>query len=132
MDLDLLIFLGLKFIACFVAFNVVLIIVAYIVLAERKVLGWIQGRIGPNRVGFWGVLQPFADLLKFIFKEDIVPDKSVQFIYLLAPIIALVCALIEQVDHFWVRRGAVHLPCELASTSPELRYDVYCEGRPQE
>jgi NADH-quinone oxidoreductase subunit H len=93
MDLDLLIYLGLKFVACFVAFNVVLIIVAYIVLAERKVLGWIQGRIGPNRVGFWGVLQPFADLLKFIFKEDIVPDKSVQFIYLLAPIIALVCAL---------------------------------------
>jgi NADH-quinone oxidoreductase subunit H len=93
MDLDLLIFLGLKFIACFVAFNVVLIIVAYIVLAERKVLGWIQGRIGPNRVGFWGILQPFADLLKFIFKEDIVPDKSVQFIYLLAPIVALVCAL---------------------------------------
>jgi NADH-quinone oxidoreductase subunit H len=93
MDFDLLIFLGLKFLAIFIAFNVVLIMVAYIVLAERKVLGWIQGRIGPNRVGFWGVLQPFADLLKFIFKEDIVPDKSVRFVYFLAPIIALVCAL---------------------------------------
>lgn len=93
MDLDLLIFLGLKFVAIFMAFNVVLILVAYIVLAERKVLGWIQGRIGPNRVGFWGILQPFADLLKFILKEDIVPDKSVRFVYLLAPIIALVCAL---------------------------------------
>ncbi|MEK7723718.1 MAG: NADH-quinone oxidoreductase subunit H, partial [Acidobacteriota bacterium] len=46
-------------------------IVAYTVLAERKVLGWLQGRIGPNRVGPWGVLQPFADLFKFIFKEDI-------------------------------------------------------------
>ena len=69
-------------------------IVAYTVLAERKVLGWIQGRIGPNRVGPWGVLQPFADLFKFIFKEDLVPDKSTKFIFYLAPIIALVCALL--------------------------------------
>jgi len=75
------------------AFQGVLMIVAYTVLAERKVLGWIQGRIGPNRVGPWGVLQPFADLLKFIFKEDLVPDKSTKFIYYLAPMVALVCAL---------------------------------------
>ena len=75
------------------AFQGVLMIVAYTVLAERKVLGWIQGRIGPNRVGPWGVLQPFADLLKFIFKEDIVPDKSTKFVYFLAPMVALVCAL---------------------------------------
>ncbi len=75
------------------AFQGVLMIVAYTVLAERKVLGWIQGRIGPNRVGFWGTLQPFADLLKFIFKEDIVPDKSTKFVYFLAPLVALTCAL---------------------------------------
>src|SRR5918997_5213980 len=83
----------IKFAACFLAFNAVLMVVAYTVLAERKVLGWIQGRIGPNRVGPWGVLQPFADLLKFIFKEDLVPDKSTKFIYFLAPIVALTCAL---------------------------------------
>lgn len=76
------------------AFQGVLMIVAYTVLAERKVLGWIQGRIGPNRVGPWGVLQPFADLLKFIFKEDIIPDKSTKFVYFLAPMVALTCALL--------------------------------------
>src|SRR5580765_531713 len=75
------------------AFGGVMMIVAYTVLAERKVLGWIQGRIGPNRVGPWGLFQPFADLLKFIFKEDLVPDKSTKFVYYLAPMIALTCAL---------------------------------------
>src|SRR3982750_1155158 len=79
------------------AFQGVLMIVAYTVLAERKVLGWIQGRIGPNRVGPWGVLQPFADLLKFIFKEDLVPDKSTKFVYFLAPRVALPCALLPMV-----------------------------------
>ena len=76
------------------AFQGVLMIVAYTVLAERKVLGWMQGRVGPNRVGPWGVLQPFADLLKFIFKEDLTPDKSTKFVYFLAPMVALTCALL--------------------------------------
>ncbi|HBR57808.1 MAG TPA: NADH-quinone oxidoreductase subunit H, partial [Blastocatellia bacterium] len=84
-------------VAILLAFQGVLMIVAYTVLAERKVLGWIQGRIGPNRVGPWGVLQPFADLLKFIFKEDLVPDKSTKFIYYLAPIVALSAALLPMV-----------------------------------
>ncbi|HRI04605.1 MAG TPA: NADH-quinone oxidoreductase subunit NuoH [Pyrinomonadaceae bacterium] len=77
-----------------IGFQMVLMIVAYTVLAERKVLGWMQGRVGPNRVGPWGVLQPFADLLKFIFKEDITPDKSTKFVYFLAPLVALTCALL--------------------------------------
>jgi NADH-quinone oxidoreductase subunit H len=83
--------------AATVAFGVVMIMVAYTVLAERKVLSWIQGRIGPNRVGPWGLMQPFADLLKFILKEDIVPDKSTRFVYFLAPIVAVTCALMPMV-----------------------------------
>lgn len=83
--------------AVLTAFQGVLMIVAYTVLAERKVLGWMQGRIGPNRVGPWGVLQPFADLLKFILKEDLVPDKSTKFVYFLAPLVALTCALLPMV-----------------------------------
>ncbi len=83
--------------AILLVFQGVLMIVAYTVLAERKVLGWIQGRIGPNRVGPWGVLQPFADLLKFILKEDIVPDKSTKFVYFLAPMVAITAALLPMV-----------------------------------
>jgi NADH-quinone oxidoreductase subunit H len=72
-------------------------LVAYTVLAERRVLGFIQGRLGPNRVGYGGVLQPFADLLKFILKEEIVPDKATQFVYFLAPIIAITAALMSMI-----------------------------------
>ncbi|MDQ3806284.1 MAG: NADH-quinone oxidoreductase subunit NuoH [Acidobacteriota bacterium] len=82
-----------QFVGINVAFVVVLMIVAYTVLAERRVLGFIQGRLGPNRVGPGGLFQPFADLLKFIFKEEITPDKATKFVYFLAPIIAITAAL---------------------------------------
>ena len=97
MDSQLIIDVVLKLVAITVAFVVVLLIVAYTVLAERRVLGFIQGRLGPNRVGYGGVLQPFADLLKFILKEDIVPDKSTRFVYFLAPVIATMAALMTMI-----------------------------------
>ncbi|HEY0004573.1 MAG TPA: NADH-quinone oxidoreductase subunit NuoH [Pyrinomonadaceae bacterium] len=93
MDWNDLTFAGLKLVGIIVAFGLVMTVVAYTVLAERRVLAFIQGRLGPNRVGYGGMLQPLADLLKFIFKEDIVPDKSTRFVYILAPIIATVAAL---------------------------------------
>jgi NADH-quinone oxidoreductase subunit H len=86
-----------QLVAITVTFTVVLMIVAYTVLAERRVLGFMQGRLGPNRVGPGGVLQPFADLLKFILKEDIIPDKSTRFVYFLAPVIAITAALMPMI-----------------------------------
>src|SRR5512145_1842833 len=71
----------------------IMLVVAYTVYAERRVLAVIQNRLGPNRVGWQGLLQPFADLLKFIFKEDIVPLAVNKWLYILAPIIVLIPAM---------------------------------------
>ncbi len=65
-------------------------VVTYTIYAERKVIGWMQGRIGPNRVGPFGLFQSFADILKLLIKEDIVPEKADRALFLLAPIIAFV------------------------------------------
>jgi NADH-quinone oxidoreductase subunit H len=71
----------------------IMIVVAYTVYAERRVLAVMQNRLGPNRVGWQGLLQPFADLLKFIFKEDIIPLAVNKWLYVLAPIIVLIPAM---------------------------------------
>jgi NADH-quinone oxidoreductase subunit H len=72
----------------------VLTFVAYLTLIERKVLGWIQVRIGPNRVGPWGLLQPLADGAKLLLKEEITVSGANKMIYLAAPLIVVVCALV--------------------------------------
>ncbi|MGO9566042.1 MAG: NADH-quinone oxidoreductase subunit NuoH [Desulfomonilaceae bacterium] len=72
----------------------VLTFVAYLTLIERKVLGWIQVRIGPNRVGPWGLLQPLADGAKLLLKEEITVAGANRIIYLAAPLIVVVCALV--------------------------------------
>jgi NADH-quinone oxidoreductase subunit H len=67
--------------------------VAYLTLWERKVIGWIQVRIGPNRVGPRGLLQPIADGLKLLLKELIVPSGANKFLFVIAPVMAIMPAL---------------------------------------
>jgi len=73
--------------------NVMLIGAAYMVLAERKVAAWIQNRIGPNRVGPWGLFQSFADVFKLYLKEDIVPAAADKTFHSLAPVISIAVAI---------------------------------------
>ncbi|MCS6804280.1 MAG: NADH-quinone oxidoreductase subunit NuoH [Acidobacteriota bacterium] len=76
-----------------VALFVIMTTLAYLVLIERKVLAWIQYRVGPNRVGPWGLLQPLADLLKFLAKEDVTPDTPNKILFTLAPLLSFVPAM---------------------------------------
>jgi NADH-quinone oxidoreductase subunit H len=90
MSVELLIEWGIKI---GVVFFILMTALAYIPLLERRLLGFIQMRLGPNRVGPFGIWQPLADGLKFFFKEDIVPHDADRKLYILAPIVALVPAL---------------------------------------
>ncbi|MDQ6826675.1 MAG: NADH-quinone oxidoreductase subunit NuoH [Candidatus Eremiobacteraeota bacterium] len=75
-----------------ILFFIVITAFAYVMLLERKVMAWMQLRPGPNRVGPWGLLQPAADAVKMMFKEDLTPNTADPFIYKLAPFISLVTA----------------------------------------
>ena len=67
--------------------------VAYLTLAERKIIGWMQVRIGPNRVGPLGLLQPFADVFKLIFKEIVLPSGASRYLFFVAPVLSIAPAL---------------------------------------
>ncbi len=77
-----------------VVLNATLVGVTYMVLLERKVIAWAQSRLGPMRVGPYGVLQPVADAIKLMLKEDITPVKADKWVFTAAPIISMVPALI--------------------------------------
>ena len=94
--------------------------VAYTVLLERKVVGHMQNRWGPSRVGPFGIWQPLADGLKFIFKEDLTPPYVYKPLYLLAPIISVTVALSSiAVIPFgpWINAGGVHTPLQIADVN---------------
>ncbi len=77
----------------FIVLHIFLIGAAYVVLMERKVSAWIQNRVGPNRVGWRGSLQSFADVLKLVLKEDVVPEQASPGFHFLAPVISIAIAI---------------------------------------
>jgi len=76
-----------------VVVTVLMLFVAYLTLVERKFLGYMQVRLGPNRVGWWGLLQPIADGIKSFLKEDLIPANADKPVFVIAPMICLVTAL---------------------------------------
>ncbi len=82
------------FIKIFIILNLTLVVVSYLVWAERKICGRMQGRFGPNRVGPFGLLQPWADVIKLFTKEEARPGTANTVIYSIAPAIAIAPALI--------------------------------------
>src|SRR5258708_38689609 len=77
-----------------IVLNATLVAVTYMVLLERKVIAWAQSRLGPMRVGPYGILQPVADAIKLMLKEDITPVRADKWVFTAAPIISMVPALI--------------------------------------
>ena len=77
-----------------VVFFTILTLAAYLVFAERKILAWVQDRKGPNRVGPFGLLQPLADLIKLLTKEDVLPASADRWLFYVAPAMAAIPALL--------------------------------------
>ncbi len=78
---------------CIVVFACLMICVAYMTWLERKVLGHIQVRFGPNRCGPFGLLQPFADAIKAFFKEDLIPGRADKVVFVISPMISIIAAI---------------------------------------
>ena len=92
---DWLITLVLIAIKLGVIFGVVMFLAAYLVFAERKILARMQRRHGPNRVGPFGMIQPLADLIKMLTKEDVMPTGADRILFLEAPGLAALTALLS-------------------------------------
>ena len=99
----------------------ILVVVLYLTLFERKVLAWFQIRLGPNRVGPWGILQPFADMVKLLVKEDIVPRAADKWLHLIAPLFIFVPTLLAFVA-IPFGAGTIELPQHLVAPAFDMMW----------
>lgn len=112
MDLTILI---IKTIVILLIFGITLLIATYSTYAERKVAAFLQDRLGPNRAGPWGLLQPIADAGKMFFKEDFIPAQASKWLFILGPCLAMLTALMSSaVIPFGdsIRYGAYDVPVQ--------------------
>src|SRR5438309_12067443 len=84
-----------KIVIALVILQMLLGLIAYLILLERKTASWVQDRLGPNRVGPWGLLQPIADGLKFILKEDYRPAGVDRVLFSIAPAMMIIVVIIS-------------------------------------
>ena len=114
------VFVLISLVKTLIAVVVLLTAVAYTVWLERKVVGHIQNRWGPSYVGPFGLLQPLADGLKFIFKEDLTPPHVYKPLYIAAPMISLICALtsiaVIPIGN-WVDVGTIYTPLQITDVN---------------
>src|ERR1700677_4147521 len=123
MALPFYIFILVSVIKSVIILVVLLTAVAYTVWLERKVVGHMQNRWGPTRVGPFGLLQPAADGLKFLFKEDLTPPHVYKPLFLAAPMIAVIFALTSiAVIPFgnWVWIGGQAIPFQITDVNIEI------------
>jgi len=114
-----------KFVLITVIFLISLTVAAYSTLAERKVAGYLQDRVGPNRAGWGGMFQPLADGLKMFMKEEIIPTDSNRFLFIAGPSLALLTALLGSAVIPWapdIVFGDYIIPVQVADINVGILY----------
>ncbi len=114
-----------KTVIAFVAFAITLLIATYSTYAERKIAAFLQDRVGPDRAGPFGILQPLADAGKFFFKEEIIPNTSDKFLFIIGPGIAMLTALMTSAVIPWggsLEIGGRQIPLQVTDLNIGVLY----------